>query len=38
MSKQEKMYCKIGQAVVEGMQMIGLATMFAGIFIIGIMK
>lgn len=38
MSKQEKMYCKLGQAVVEGIQMLGLATMFVGMFIIGIMK
>lgn len=37
MSKQERMYCKIGQAVVEGIQMMGLATVFVGIFIIGIM-
>lgn len=38
MSKQERIYCKIGQAVIEGIQMLGLATLFVGMFIYGIMK
>lgn len=36
MSKKERMYCKIGQAVVEGIQVLGLATVFVATFIVGI--
>ena len=33
MSKQEKFYCKVGQAVVEGIQILGLAGLSVGLFI-----
>jgi len=38
MTKKEKFYCKLGQAVEEGIQMLGLAMFFAGILVYGIMR
>ena len=38
MTKEERRYYKLGQAVVEGIQMIGLTAMFVTTFLIGIMK
>lgn len=38
MTKEQKRYCKIGQAVIEGIQMIGLVLIIITTFIYGIMN
>ena len=38
MSKQDKFYCKLGQAVVEGIQIMGLAGLFVGLFLYWVVR
>ncbi len=38
MTKKEKFYCRLGQAVEKGIYILGLTTVYVGIFLIWVMR